>query len=372
MENAEREQLWHDRLAEVTEFYNKNGRNPKSTVPEEAPLASWFTMQRVRLRTGTMRADRADLLDQNLPHWRETASREDRFTTNLNAYVAFLEKNGVAPVSSSEDENERKLAIWMSNQKAQARRDNASPDAIAALDAKIPGWNDWQRKKQKRSDKYPSWDKSLELLKEFIENNGVKPVFECDSDEERRLAAWLNNQRRLYRKGKLNSKRLAALDVTIPNWNNISRNDGKWDKNLKFIATFVKENEFSPSTASNNEDERKAARWFAEQRRQDESGELSSERVAKLDAAITNWRTVKALTSVSSWMSTLESVAEYVANNNVFPATTSPDPDVRRMGFWVTRNRKYLKDEILAADKIALLDEKIPGWSSSRIGRPRR
>jgi hypothetical protein len=371
MNNEERESLWQDRLAEVSDFYNKHGRNPSSTVTEEATLASWFTMQRVRLRSGNMRADRADLLDQKLPHWRETSSRTDRFSTNLDAYLKFTSDNDRTPVSSADDEEERKLAIWMSNQKAQARRGEASPDSIATLDEKIPGWNDWQRQKQTRADNYPDWDQNLDLLVKFLDDNGVKPVFECENGEERRLAAWLNNQRRMFRKGQMADDRVAKLEEAVPSWNDLSRNDGKWSKNLAQVKSFFESKGYAPAANAEDAEERRLARWFFEQKRKVNSGSADA-RTDEFVAALPNWENIKAPTNVSSWDETLESSAEYVKNNGSFPATTSEDPEVRRMGFWVTRNRKYLKDGKLSNDKLAKLDEKLPNWRRGSLGRPSR
>jgi len=371
MNNEERESLWQDRLAEVSDFYNKNGRNPSSTVTEEQTLASWFTMQRVRLRSGNMRADRAALLDEKLPHWRETSSRTDRFSTNLAEYLAFIEANDRTPVSSSEDDEERKLAIWMSNQKAQARRGDASLDSIALLDEKIPGWNEWQRQKQSRADNYPTWDENLDLLVEFLDETGVKPVFECDSKEERRLAAWLNNQRRMFRKGQMAADRIAALNTAVPTWNDLSRNDGKWSRNLTEVKSFFEKTGHAPSANATEADERRLARWFFEQKRKAAAGELG-ERSAEFEALLPNWEDIKAPTNVSTWEETLAAAADYFEQNKSFPATTSEDPDVRRMGFWITRNRKYLKDGKLSTDKVAKLDKALPHWRRGSVGRPAR
>jgi hypothetical protein len=370
MNNEERENLWQDRLAEVSDFYNKNGRNPSSTIPEEATLASWFTMQRVRLRSGNMRDDRAALLDAKLPHWRETSSRTDRFGTNLAAYLEFVAKSDRTPVSSSDDDDERKLAIWMSNQKAQARRGEASLDSIAILDEKIPGWNEWQREKQTRASHYPTWDENLALLVKFLDNNGFKPVFECESDEERRLAAWLNNQRRMFRKGQMTEERAASLNKAVPAWNDLSRNDGKWSRNLAAVKAFFEKNEYAPSVNSEKDDERRLARWFFEQKRKAAAGELES-RTEEFTSTLPNWADIKAPTNVSSWEDTLVSSAEYYKQNGSFPATTSEDPDVRRMGFWITRNRKYLKDGKLSSDKVAKLDKALPNWRRGSVGRPK-
>lgn len=366
MNNQEREALWHDRLNEVTEFVRKHGRNPSSSITEEAPLASWFTMQRVRLRSGNMRADRAAILDERLPHWRDTKSRTSRFDDNLKAYVAFVNANGRYPVSTADNEDEKRLAIWMSNQKAQARRNEASAQTIAALDAAVPGWNEWQRKPQNRSGHYPKWDENLDLLAAFIKEKGVKPVFECDDAEERRLAAWLNNQRRMFRKGQLTPDRAAKLDGKVPDWNTLSRNDGKWFINAADVVAFVTANDVAPSISSDDSNERKLARWFAEQRRKAETDPALATRLSQ---SVPGWESIKTASNVQSWDDTLAAARRYFDENGTLPATTSTDPEERRIGFWMTRNRKYLKDGRLPESKRVKLDETLPQWKNGLVKR---
>jgi len=366
MNNQEREALWHDRLTEVAKFVGKNKRNPSSSITEEAPLASWFTMQRVRLRSGNMRPDRAVLLDEHLPQWRDTKSRTSRFEDNVQDYVEFLTSNGRAPVSTSEDEDEKRLAIWMSNQKAQARRNEASASSIAALDKAVPGWNEWQRKAQNRASNYPKWDENLILLDNFIKENVVKPVFECEDKEERRLAAWLNNQRRMFRKNLLAQERVDKLDKLIPNWNNLSRNAGKWSLNASQSLAFIKANGTAPSVSSEDAAGRKLARWFADQRRKATTDPALAN---LLDENLPGWRDVKTATNVQSWEETLTAAAQYVDANGAYPATTSTDPGERRIGFWMTRNRKYLKDGRLSEMKRSKLDTLLPQWKTGTVKR---
>jgi uncharacterized protein CbrC (UPF0167 family) len=197
---AKRGDTWTEKLHETVRFFAEHGRMPGNSTKDQAErrLATWLQ----RNRSKPQSAERISALDTHLPQWR--VSSEDVWNGRLEYVAAFWAANGRFPAHCAKDKQERKHAIWLSNQKITASKD---PARAALLRERLPAWG--------RS--YDDiWNDHLKNLIAFVGEHGRFPTgSKTGEPDEFEQAQWLNHQRR---NEKLKAAREAVLDEKLPGW----------------------------------------------------------------------------------------------------------------------------------------------------------
>ncbi|MDQ1053118.1 hypothetical protein QE394_001046 [Arthrobacter sp. SORGH_AS 212] len=197
----DRDQEWAKKLAYVVRFVAEHGRPPsgKSKDPREAKAGAWFQHQKAG---SGMTPEREAALNRALPKWRET--KNDQWMRKLSEVQAYYKRHGRRPNPHAPDSAERSLGSWYWNamNRAQTRE---RVDAMAKADLGSCRTQDGL------------WQEKLELCVQFVRDHARYPAFGKEShQDERRLGAWLGEQRRLGT--KLRPSRRRALDVTLAEW----------------------------------------------------------------------------------------------------------------------------------------------------------
>lgn len=231
-----------------------------------------------------------------------------------------------------------RLIAWATHQK------NVSLDAAqaAALDSIYPRW------RQSYGD---AWLKKLEASAAFFSLNGRFPVSKSQNPSERALGTWISRQRQ--QRDLLKEEWVEQLDACLPGW---SKNfHDVWDERLTRTAAFYSENKRLPSANSSDLAERRLGNWLVAVKHK--RGAESAERIQSLDARLPVWRK----TQDDFWHERLDSVAAFVVERGRFPVGKSTDADERKNGIWLQVYRA--NPHKLDAAKLALMDERIPGWN---------
>lgn len=129
----------------------------------------------------------------------------------------FMEERGQYPQQLSPDPDERKLFGWLGYQRDQDRDGRLSAERAAQLDT-LGSWRG-----RALGDRETHWRNTHTKLLQFIQDAGRLPSRYNPrvTPEETALDVWLAAQRANARRGELPSSRRAALDDTMPNWNQI-------------------------------------------------------------------------------------------------------------------------------------------------------
>ena len=109
----------------------------------------------------------------------------------------------------AKDAEEKRLGIWLSNQRVVDRKGNLSPERKALLDEKVPGWD------ESFDDRFEA---NVDATAAFCAEHGCRPSRKAESLDEKRLGVWLNRQRVTKTKGALSPERKALLDAKLPGW----------------------------------------------------------------------------------------------------------------------------------------------------------
>ena len=130
---------WNATCAQVAAWYAQHGQAPssQSTNPAEKQLGQWVRQQRNAYRNGTMSPDRAAQLE-SIPGWVWDPAAA-AWNTTCAQVAAWYAQHGRAPSIQSTDPAEKRLAQWVSAQRAAYKRGTLDPARVAHLEA-IPGW----------------------------------------------------------------------------------------------------------------------------------------------------------------------------------------------------------------------------------------
>lgn len=196
-----RDNRWASQLQAVAKFQEDKGRPPvqKAADRAEAQLAAWLNTQ--RKNADNLSPTRVEALDAQYPFWRQT--RADLWTEQLYAAAAYLREHHFFP-NSSKDPAVRKMAYWLSSQRAAT---NLSDERLAALNEHIPTW-------QNRITAV--WQHKLDLAAAHYASAGRLPRTTSSDSDEAKLGYWMGYQRK--HAAKLSPDQLRQIDERLPGW----------------------------------------------------------------------------------------------------------------------------------------------------------
>ncbi len=214
-----------------------------------------------------------------------------------------------------------------------------------------------------------TWYQTAQQVADFAVSNGRYPTAgEHREKEERRLGQWVLNQRTYARKRSLAPERQAWLDEHLPGWG-VGR-DEQWFTTAQQVVQFISTHGRWPSGKAPDEDESFLGRWRGSQRAAKRAGTLSLQRLAWLDEHLPGWDVTRK--SAEMWVETAQQVAHFVSAHRRDPSTTATDEGERRLGMWLSGQRKaaLMNPEGFDFERRAWLDAHVPGWSAPRRRSP--
>jgi superfamily II DNA or RNA helicase len=257
---------WEAMLAQLRQHRRENGHcDVPARCKKNPELAQWVQEQRHQQNTGRMAEDRKAQLDELGFVW---APHEVAWESNFGELKKFHEENGHCNVPQGWAGNPQ-LASWVAIQRMGKRKGRLSPEQEAKLNSLAFVWDPheaawqnmvselklfhaehghcnisddsklgrWVRKqRQNRNKLSPAhvaqlqelgftwdphdalWEQMYVELEQYSHEHGNCNV-SARSKTHVQLGTWVNNQRALYRRGKLSLTRKARLDALGFDWN---------------------------------------------------------------------------------------------------------------------------------------------------------
>lgn len=283
---------------------------------------------------------------------------ELRWGKKYEKLVAFVsDHNGQLPSQKAEDPEEKRLGQWVSDQRKAFKKEQLDAERIQRLEA-MDGWI-WDTLAA-------TWAKTLVEVAEFIAEHERQPQKEAKNLEEQRLGRWVCAQR-AAKKGQLDAERIQRLEAT-PGWNWDGRADA-WTRILVKVIKFVDNHDGRlPPSSGEDPKEKKLGRWIDMQRTAYRKELLETERIRQLET-IPGWTWDP---HADTWNTTIIELIDFVSEpNNQLPSQKAKDPEDRKLGRWVSTQRRAKKKGELDAERIQRL-EAIPGWTWVGQMGPRR
>jgi len=326
------DKVWEENLQQVMAYKKKESKFPPRS---QGSLGTWCDTQRQNYKKGKLSSERIAALE-SIEGWYWEIDMDEFWEENRQKIIAYVEQEGEIPSFS-----QGPLGRWCKTQRQNYKKGKLSPERIAALES-IKGWY-WE------IDMDEFWEENRQKVMAYKKKEGEIPSYSQGS-----LGRWCDTQRQNYKKGKLSSERIAALE-SIEGWYWEIDLDKLWEENRqKVIAYKKKEGEFPPQKQG------PLGIWCSTQRKNYKKGKLSSERIAALES-IEGW--YWEIDMDEFWEENLQQVIAYKKKEGEFPPQKQGS-----LGTWCNQQRQNYKKGKLSPERIAAL-ESIEGWYWSKYSK---
>lgn len=332
--------VWFGKLKAFKECFGHC--NVETGWEEDSGLWSWVSAQRTRRNKGQLPLERVHLLEELGFVWDFQAQKSQE--TWMKWYLeleGYTKEHGNPHVPRSHANT--KLASWVWIQRC--RRDKCygksgrlTKDQIELLDRLGFRWD--AREEQ--------WQKQLEQLKQFKEQHGHCNV-ELVADEDDNLLGWVNKQRSMLSKGKLDEERKNQLDAIGFSWAS-KINDVKWEEMYNRLQSY--HSKHGDADVPNRwKEDLKLAAWVSAQRERRKKGMMPDEQIQRLDALGFTWQHRERGAWEDRYQELIEFKEKYGHCNVPVGYKKAP-----KLGKFVNAMRSHKTAGILSEERINLLE----------------
>ena len=254
---------------------------------------------------------------------------------------AYEEKMGHLLVPGKHMEGGYPLGTWVNHQRS--RKYLLTQERIVRLDA-LPKWT-WDP----RTD---VWEKSLEMVKKYIEREGHGNIPQSYVEDGIKLGSWVNTQRFDRKKAILTSERITELEG-ITGWFWDKRVDA-WESGFAALEKYVKREGNSLVAQNHIEDGFALGVWVTSQRRNKKK--LSRDFHSRLEKLPDwSWNTLE-----SNWKLGYAALIRYVEKEGTSVVPDRYILDGFNLGTWVGTQKT--RRSRMSSERISLLEE-LPHWT---------
>lgn len=210
-----------------------------------------------------------------------------------------------------------------------------------------------------------NWDKRLEEIKKYIDDNKKLPSQASKNNKLISMANWLSLQTRSYKKYIYIMKN----EIIRNKWESFIEeykiyfisNEDIWKDNLNKVIKYIQDNNKRPSCGSHDINISHMGQWIQNQK----NNYPYKKQIMKYDNIRKMWEDFLDeyneyfITNTEIWENKLKDVIKYIQDNNKRPSCMSKDINTRKLGKWASRqNLHYLeRKEIMQNENIRILWE---------------
>jgi hypothetical protein len=257
----------------------------------------------------------------------------------------FVERTGSAMVPRDLVDGGIPLGRWVSKQRSRFRDGDLSPDRIRRLEA-LARW-EWDPHQA-------AWDEGFSRLHQFTERERHALVPAKHREDGYKLGQWVNVIRSRYQRKELPVDRIAALEA-LPGWTWVGR-QAIWDQGFTRLSDYEKEHGTTRVHKEYRVDGFALGNWVAMQRRFNANGQLSAERIARLESLKGwSWNTLE-----DDWATGLERLQQFREREGHALVPQKHIEDGYPLGRWVLIQRQTRSK--MAPERVRHREE-IDGWA---------
>ena len=199
----DRDLEWNIILKELIEFYKKENRYPKEFMNEsETKLYHWIGTQRYHYNKNTLDINRIYSLEK-ISWWQWEIGYDTKWKKNFKDFIEFYNKNYRYPSKNSNNNREKQLNTWFSDQRTDYRLNKLTKERIEILE-KLEWWT-W------KLDRDEQWNTTLNELIQYYNSNKKYPSSEAKDKNVKSLGVWRLRQINKYKKQELSKERIDIL-----------------------------------------------------------------------------------------------------------------------------------------------------------------
>lgn len=315
---------WKNTLNNVKSFYLEHGFFPKRD--ENNSLAQWIARQRLLYKKGSLSKERMNIIKNEFPEILKS-DQQKKYEEKLLKVAEHLSVD-------SFDSLEADLKKWLYHQRDSYRKGTLSDEILDKINKIIPNFLDSTSSFGKDEE---TWRNTLFDIKSYYNKNNCLPK------QGTSFRIWINNQRQLFRKDKLNTHRTKLIMKTLPLILDLTHEKNSITSLQKeLISYYINHGNVPPLNT-------KIGVWFYNKVRLYKRGELSRELIEFFEE-----NKIPLLTkSEVSWENSFQLVKEHYEKFQELPKE-------KKLKQWIALNKKKYKDETLSKDKIDRIKESFP------------
>ena len=364
---------WREVFELFKAYASANGADVVTTVDAETKkLKRWMLYQRQAKNRGELSEARINALNEIGFVWQRNARRtgthsqlppadETPITRTwdemLSELVDFFKLHGHCNVPDDWTAKPE-LARWVAVQRRSKKQNQLTPEQVSQMEEIGFAW----------STHDGGWDAMFAKLVEHMRpmHNGKRR----DAPASDELKRWMLTQRQAKKRGDLEPEREKRLTSIGFEWEPYA---SRWEKMFDALRQFHADHGDCRVSAGWSENP-VLANWVGVQRARKLDGKLSPERIAALDALGFAWRLGEFSGTRSpqeAWKTMLKRLTAFHAEHK-HAAVPQVYPSDKKLGWWVTTQRRKYRKQKLADWQIARLNELSFDWGGGRKGgRPR-
>ena len=250
-------------------------RVPRSHKKQDGvALGGWVSVQRQDYKKGQLSQERITRLE-TLAGW-VWEPHHQQWAVGFKALEAYIAEHGDAMVHHyHKTQDGVALGQWVSEQRTVYRKGLLSQERIAKLEALV-GWV-WGAFDLQ-------WEEAFSALETYIAEHGdARVALRHKTKDGVALGQWVQDRRKNYKKGQLPQDRITRLEgLTGWVWDQLTQ---RWEEAFNALEAYIAEHgDARVANAYKTQDGFALGIWVRNQRVTKKKGQLSQERITRLEA----------------------------------------------------------------------------------------
>ena len=217
------------------------------------------------------------------------------------------------------------------------------------------------------------WYKNLNVVLEYIKTNNKRPSSESKDKTIKSLGCWICNTKKNYKNKTNIMKNIQIYNKWTETINGQYKdffidNINDWYNKLNKILEYIKTNNKTPSSQSKDKTIKSLGQWITRNKRiyKNKTEIMKNIEIYNKWTEIIN-RQYKDffIDNISDWYNKLNKVLEYIKTNNKRPSSHSKNENIKRLGSWISDNKKNYKNKTKIMKNIQIYNK----WTETINGQ---
>ena len=273
------DQQWEEGFSALEAYIAEHGNagvHARHKTHDGVALGNWINTQRAFRRKNLLSQERITRLE-GLAGWMWDPfdqQWEESFSA-LEIHVA--EHKNVLMAQTHKTQDGFALGVWVNKQRQAYKKGKLPQERITRLKT-LAGWM-WETLNQQ-------WEEGFSALEAYIAEHGDARVSQTHKTQDSfALGDWINGQRQAYKKGRLSQERITRLEA-LPGWV-WDPIDQQWEEGFNALEAYIAEHGDAKVAVTYIAQNGVALRaWVNRQRTTYKKGQLSQERITRLEGLV--------------------------------------------------------------------------------------
>jgi superfamily II DNA or RNA helicase len=203
-----------------------------------------------------------------------------------------------------------------------------------------------------------SWEEKLEMVEEYIEQNGSLPSKRDKNKEFKHLGLWITTQKRNHEYNLYCMKNTTIKkqwNIFINKYDHLFvSNDEKWKTYFERVKLYIENHDRLPSSVDKNKDIKKMGQWIVHQKKnyKEKKGIIQDNNIKHLWEEFVNKYQSYFMTNEEIWKYNFDKVKQYIDENNKLPPYHKTSNKFISLAKWISEQQQNFKhNERIMQDK---------------------